>query len=86
MKSISIRLEENTLDELRKMSDIFKIPYSEIIRKGIEKEIKEKRKSFLYKMNQFEKMDKEEEEEIIKELEAMTSEELEITKTIEVKI
>lgn len=86
MVSVNIRLEENTLNELRKMSNIFKIPYSEIIRKGIEREIKEKRKSFLYKMNQFEEINQEEEKEIMQELEAMTSKDLEITKTIEVKI
>ena len=47
MKAISLRLDEQTLQDIKKVSSIYNIPTSDLIRKGI-KMILEAKKSEAY--------------------------------------
>ncbi len=68
MKTMSVKLDENIVDEIKKISSIFNISYSDFIRNALEKAIKEKQQDFIYRMSNVPYASEEEEEYIVSEL------------------
>ncbi len=86
MKTMSVKLDEKLISEIKKISSIFEISYSDFIRQAVEKEIEEKKKDFMYRMSNVPYASQEEEEEIMAELSKLSDDDLQITKTESLKI
>ncbi len=86
MKTMSVKLDEKLISEIKKISSIFEISYSDFIRKAVEKEIEEKQKDFMYRMSNVPYASEEEEEEIMYELSKLSDDDLQIAKTESLKI
>lgn len=79
MKAISLRLEENMIQDIKEVSSIYNIPTSELIRKGIEMILKAKKSEAYYRLTANIPTGTEEEtREIIDKLNKYTDDELEI--------
>lgn len=79
MKAISLRLDENILNDLKNTARIFNVGYTELIKEGIELILQQKHEYPLYKLiNNIESMPIEEENEITNEINSMSKEDLEI--------
>ncbi len=77
---MSVKLEENIVHEIKKISSLFGISYSDFIRNAVEKAIEEKQKDFIYRMSSVPYADEEEEKEIIQELSKLSDDDLKIAK------
>ena len=85
MKQISLRLDENQYNELKSLSEIYNKDYSQIIRDGIDAMIDKLKNDPWYMvqkmMDSTPAMEKEEEKEILDELNSLTAEDMEIAET-----
>ncbi len=86
MQTMSIRLDENIISEIKKISSLFEISYSDFIRNALEKAIKEKQKDFIYRMSNVPYACKEEEDEIIAALNNLTDDDLQIARTESIEL
>ncbi len=86
MKTMSVKLDENMIDEIKKISSIFNISYSDFIRKAVEKAIEEKQKDFMYRMSNVGFASDDEEAEIMSELAKLSDEDLQISRVENMKI
>ena len=53
MKAISLRLDENMLDEIREVSKIYSITATELIREGIKNILNNKKNDIYFKLINF---------------------------------
>ncbi len=81
MKTMSVKLDDNVFDEIKKISSIFNITYSDFIRNAVEQAIIEKQKDFMYRMNNVSYATEEEEIEIMAALSTLSDEDLQIVRT-----
>ena len=79
-KSVSLRLNKSLLEEINKITEVFSISLTDFIRNAIEKEVKEIKNDFFYKLSQVDYCSDEESKEIIEELNKMTEDDLKVTK------
>ena len=79
-KSVSLRLNKSLLEEINKITEVFSISLTDFIRNAVEKEVKEIKKDFFYKLSQDDYCSDEESKEIIEELNKMTEDDLKVTK------
>lgn len=79
-KSVSLRLNKSLLEEINKITEVFSISLTDFIRNAVEKEVKEIKKDFFYKLSQVDYCSNEESKEIIEELNKMTEDDLKVTK------
>ncbi len=86
MKTMSIKFDESLVNELKKISEIFNISYSDFIRNAVKKSIEEKQKDFMYRMANVPYATDEEEKEIVSALSKLTNEDLEVVKIEEIRI
>lgn len=79
MKAISLRLDENMIRELKEVSNIYNIPTSDLIRKGIKMILNAKKSEAYYRLTaNIQEGTVEETKEIMEKLNSYTDEELEI--------
>ena len=79
MKAISLRLDEQTLQDIKKVSSIYNIPTSDLIRKGIKMILEAKKSEAYYRLTaDIEKTTQKETDEIIERLNKYNDDELEI--------
>ncbi len=86
MKTMSVKLDENIISEIKKISSIFEISYSDFIRNAVEKAIAEKQKDFMYRMNNVPYATEEEAEEIISALSELSDEDLQVARREKIKL
>ncbi len=86
MKTISVKLNESIIHDLKKVSDIYNISYSDFIRKAIEQALEEKKKDFMFRMGNVPYATAKEEKEIIEELSKLTDDDLKIVRVEKIKI
>lgn len=86
MKTMSVKFQENTVLDIKKISEIFNISYSDFIREAVEREIKIKKQDFMFKMSNVPYCDEEEEKEIIELLNSLSDEDLEVAKREIIKL
>ena len=79
-KSVSLRLNKSLLEEINKITEVFSISLTDFIRNAIEKEVKEIKNDFFFKLSQVDYCSNEESKEIIEELNKMTEDDLKVTK------
>ena len=80
MKAISLRLDEQTLQDIKKVSSIYNIPTSDLIRKGIKMILEAKKSEAYYRLAaDIEETTQKETDEIIERLNKYNDDELEIT-------
>ena len=79
-KSVSLRLNKSLLEEINKITEVFSISLTDFIRNAIEKEVKEIKNDFFFKLSQVDYCSDEESKEIIEELNKMTEDDLKVTK------
>ncbi len=80
MKTMSVKLDEKMIHEIKKISSIFGISYSDFIRNAVEKAISEKQKDFMYRMSDVPHATDEEEEEIMSALSELNDEDLQVAR------
>lgn len=79
VKSINLRLEENTIQEIKELGKIYHKNMTELLREAIEKFIQEKKNNVYYRLTaNIEECSQEETDEIITALNNLTDEDLEI--------
>ena len=79
MKAISLRLDEQTLQDIKKVSSIYNIPISDLIRKGIKMILEAKKSEAYYRLTaDIEETTQKETDEIIERLNKYNDDELEI--------
>ena len=79
MKAISLRLDEQTLQDIKKVSSIYNIPTSDLIRKGIKMILEAKKSEAYYRLTaDIEEATQKETDEIIERLNKYNDDELEI--------
>ncbi len=79
MKAISLRLDEQTLQDIKKVSSIYNIPTSDLIRKGIKMILEAKKSEAYYRLTtDIEETTQKETDEIIERLNKYNDDELEI--------
>ena len=79
MKAISLRLDEQTLQDIKKVSSIYNIPTSDLIRKGIKMILEAKKSEAYYRLKaDIEETTQKETDEIIERLNKYNDDELEI--------
>lgn len=80
MKTMSVKLEDSVIGEIKKISEILKISYSDFIRSAVKKEIEENQKNFMYRLSNVPYAALEEEKEILELLNNLSDEDLKIVK------
>lgn len=83
---MSVKLDESIIDEIKKISSMFKISYSDFIRNAVQKELEEKKKDFIYRLSEVEYCSQEEEKEILDSLSKLSKDDLTMVKTDTIKI
>ena len=79
MKAISLRLDEQTLQDIKKVSSIYNIPTSDLIRKGIKMILEAKKSEAYYRLTaDIEETTQKGTDEIIERLNKYNDDELEI--------
>ena len=87
MKTISIRLEDDMLEDLKNTARIFNENYINLIREGIKKELNERHKYPLYNLvNGVECCSEEEEKEIMDIINSMSEDDLKIVERRKYKL
>ncbi len=86
MRNMSVKFEDSVILELKKISSIFNISYSDFIRDAVKKAIEEKQSDFMYRMSNVPYASEEEEKDIIMELSKVSNEDLKIVKTERIKL
>ncbi len=80
MKTMSVKLDDNIVSEIKKISSIFGISYSDFIREAVEKAIAEKQKDFMYRMSNVPDTTDEEEQEIMSALSELSDDDLKVAR------
>ncbi len=80
MKTMSVKLDESMICEIKKISSIFEISYSDFIREAVEKAIAEKQKDFMYRMSNVPYASDEEEKEIMSALSELSDDDLQVAR------
>ncbi len=86
MKTMSVKLDETMIDEIKKISSIFNVSYSDFIRNAVDNAIKEKQKDFMYRMSNVPFASDEEEAEIMSELSKLSDDDLQMAKVENIKL
>ncbi len=86
MQTMSVKFEDNMANELKKISKMFNISYSDFIRNAVCKAIDEKKKDFLYRLSSVDEISQDEESEILQELSNLSDDDMKIVKNIEIKL
>ena len=79
-KAISIRFETSLIEEIKKILDVYSISLADFIRDSVKKEVDLRKNDFFYKLAQVDYCSEEESQEIIKELNKMSKDDLQIAK------
>lgn len=85
-KTMSIKLDENLFENVKKISSIFNMTSSEFIRSAIKKELEEKNNAFILKLSDVPLCDDDEEKELVNILNTLTEEDLKVAKKEIVKL
>jgi hypothetical protein len=85
-KTMSIKLDENLFENVKKISSIFNMTSSEFIRNAIKKELEEKNNAFILKLSDVPLCDDDEEKELVNILNTLTEEDLKVAKKEIVKL
>lgn len=85
-KTMSIKLDENLFENVKKISSIFNMTSSEFIRNAIKKELEEKNNAFILKLSDVPLCDDDEEKELVNILNTLTEEDLKIAKKEIIKL
>ena len=85
-KTMSIKLDENLFENVKKISSIFNMTSSEFIRNAIKKELEEKNNAFILKLSHVPLCDDDEEKELVNILNTLTEEDLKIAKKEIIKL
>lgn len=86
MKSISLRLDDPIIDEMKEVAKKYNISTSDLIREGIEKVLKDRKNNIYYKLTNFTECSEEETNEIMKKLNEIPARDLKIAKIEREKI
>lgn len=79
-KTMSIKLEKNLFEDIKRISAIFNMTSSEFIRNAIKKELEEKKNDFIVKLSDVPFCDDDEEKELSNILNTLTEEDLKVAK------
>lgn len=85
-KTMSIKLDENLFENVKKISSIFNMTSSEFIRNAIKKELEEKNNAFILKLSDVPLCDDDEEKELVNILNTLTEEDLKVAKKEIIKL
>ena len=85
-KTMSIKLDENLFENVKKISSIFNMTSSEFIRNAIKKELEEKNNAFILKLSDVPLCDDDEEKELVNILNTLTEEDIKVAKKEIVKL
>lgn len=85
-KTMSIKLDENLFENVKKISSFFNMTSSEFIRNAIKKELEEKNNAFILKLSNVPLCDDDEEKELVNILNTLTEEDLKVAKKEIVKL
>lgn len=80
MKVMSVKLKDSVISEIKKISSIFEISYSDFIRSAVEKAIEEKQKDFMYRISDVPYATDEEEQEIMSALSSLNDDDLKVVR------
>ena len=80
MKSFNIRLDDEMLVDLKRVSSIMGKTVSDLVREGIEKILEEKKVDSYYRLTNFSEMSQSETTEIIEEISNLSDDDLKIVK------
>ena len=83
---MSIKLDENLFENVKKISSIFNMTSSEFIRNAIKKELEEKNNAFILKLSDVPLCDDDEEKELVNILNTLTEEDLKVAKKEIIKL
>ncbi len=86
MKTMSVKFDDAVFSEIKKISSLFNITYSDFVRNAVEKAIEEKQQDFMYRMNNVSYMAEEEETEIMEALAKLSDDDLQIVRTETVEL
>ena len=80
--SFNLRLDQELIDDIKKVSKIYDESMSELIREGIQMALEKRKNSIFYRLNSItEYVDKEEEVEILEALSSLTDDDLTIERS-----
>ena len=85
-KTMSIKLDEDLFENVKKISSIFNMTSSEFIRNAIKKELEEKNNAFILKLSDVPLCDDDEEKELVNILNTLTEEDLKVAKKEIIKL
>lgn len=85
-KTMSIKLDEDLFENVKKISSIFNMTSSEFIRNAIKKELEEKNNVFILKLSDVLLCNDDEEKELVNILNTLTEEDLKVAKKEIVKL
>ncbi len=86
MKSFNIRLDDEMLVDLKRVSSIMGKTVSDLVREGIEKILEEKKVDPYYRLTNFCKMSQSETTEIIEKISSLSDDDLKIVKRRKVTV
>lgn len=86
MATVTLKMDEELIEEIKKISKIYDISLSEFIRKATQKEVEYKKTEFFYKLNNVDFCSDEEEKELSKVLNKLTDDDLEIVERTAIEI
>ncbi|MGL4954221.1 MAG: hypothetical protein ACRC4Y_01920 [Cetobacterium sp.] len=85
--SFNLRLDQELIDDIKKVSKIYDESMSELIREGIQMALEKRKNSIFYRLNSItEYVDKEEEVEILEALSSLTDDDLTIERSETVEV
>ncbi|WP_294096877.1 hypothetical protein [uncultured Cetobacterium sp.] len=85
--SFNLRLDQELIDDIKKVSKIYDESMSELIREGIQMALEKRKNSIFYRLNSItEYVDKEEEAEILEALSSLTDDDLTIERSETVEV
>lgn len=85
-KTISIKIDEKLFEDVKQISSIFNMSYSEFIRNAIKKELDKKKNDFVVKLSLVPYCDDNEEKELVNFLNSLSEEDLKVSKKETIKL
>ncbi len=86
MKTMSVKLSDDMVAEIKAIAEVFDISYSDFIRVAIEKEIAEKKRDFIYRLSSVPYASLKEEQEIMEQLSQLSDDDLAVSRIEDVQI
>ena len=80
IKTMSLKLDENLISDIKRISELFNMSSSEFVRNAIKKEIEEKKNDFIVRMSNVPYCEEKEEKELIDMLNKLSDDDLTIVK------